>query len=52
MMVLIATTSGGSLAMKVELPPTPEEVRRLEGLCAQPGMRDAVWTAKPGSEVR
>jgi hypothetical protein len=53
-MVLIATTTDGhAAAMKCELPPNAEDLRRLSGLiAASPALADAVWTSKEGGEVR
>lgn len=46
------TATGAKLAMKVALNPTTEDLRRLAGLCAEPGMAGAEWTGKEGREVR
>lgn len=52
MVIQATTTMGGVLAMKVEDPPTSEDLRRLAALSAMPGMDGAGWTCKPGSDVR
>jgi hypothetical protein len=52
MMVFIATVPAGALAMKVSLPPTPEDIARLAALCALPGLEGATWTAREGFDVR
>lgn len=53
-MILMARTRDGlTAAMKCELPPTAEDLRRLTGLiAASPGLAGATWTGKPGSDVR
>lgn len=52
-MVLIAkTTTGHTLAFKVDVPPSAEDLRRLAALQSQPGMDGCEWTGKGGGEVR
>jgi hypothetical protein len=52
-MVLEATTTDGHrVAMVTALPPTSEDVSRLSGLCALPGLAGAEWTAREGMGVR
>ncbi len=54
MIVLLATTTtGGKAAMKMHLPPTPEDVRRLRALIDEsPGLVGAEWTGREGEDVR
>lgn len=53
-MILMARTLDGlTAAVKCELPPNAEDLRRLSGLiAASPRLAGATWTGKPGSDVR
>lgn len=52
-MVLIAkTTTGCTLAFKVDVPPSAEDLRRLAAIQSEPGLAGATWTGKGGGEVR
>lgn len=52
-MVLIATTTAGhSLAFKVDVPATTEDIRRLTAIQAEPGMVGCEWTGREGENVR
>lgn len=52
-MVLIAKTmTGCTLAFKVDVPPSAEDLRRLTAIQSEPGMDGCEWTARDGGEVR
>lgn len=53
MTVVTATTPEGKrAAFVVADPPTGGDIDRLAGLAAMPGLRDATWTAAPGTSSR
>lgn len=53
MIVLVATTTAGhSLAFKVNVPPSADDLERLAAIKAQPGVVDATWSIKEGGDVR
>lgn len=52
-MVLIATTTAGyTLAFKVSLPVSAEDLERISELQAMPGLAGCTWTGRAGGDVR
>lgn len=47
MIVLVATTTEGHrIAFKIDVPPSAEDIKRVEAMQDMPGLADAVWTGQ------
>lgn len=47
MMVLVATTSKGHrVAFKIDVPPSADDLERLQTIQEMPGLADVTWTGQ------
>lgn len=47
MMVLVATTTEGHrIAFKIDVPPSADDIKRVEAMQEMPGLADVVWTGQ------